>query len=80
VPDAAAFQAERPRLLRLAQRVLRDPSEAEDIVQQAWLRLQATDRPIDNLAGWTTTVTTRLCLDRLRARASTASCSGSSTR
>ena len=37
-------------------------------MQQAWLRLHATDEPIDNLPGWLTTVTSRLCLDRLRAR------------
>ena len=64
----AAFEAERPRLVRLAARVLSDAAEAEDIVQQAWLRLQHTDQEIDNLAGWLTTVTTRLCLDRLRAK------------
>lgn len=64
----AAFQAERPRLTRLAARMLRDDAEAEDIVQQAWLRLQGSDQEIENLPGWLTTVTTRLCLDRLRAR------------
>jgi RNA polymerase sigma-70 factor (ECF subfamily) len=47
---------------------LGDVHAAEDIVQQAWLRLHATDEPIDNLAGWLTTVTSRLCLDRLRVR------------
>ena len=62
------FEAERPRLVRIAARVLGDPNEAEDIVQQAWLRLHGTDAEIDNLAGWLTTVTTRLCLDRLRMR------------
>ena len=64
----AAFEVERPRLVRLAARVLSDDAEAEDIVQQAWLRLQGTDQDIDNLPGWLTTVTTRLCLDRLRAK------------
>ena len=63
-----AFTAERPRLVRLATRVLSDPVEAEDVVQQAWLRLDGTDAAIDNLPGWLTTVTTRLCLDRLRAK------------
>ena len=62
------FEAERHRLVRLAGRVLGDQSEAEDIVQQAWLRLHRTDTEIDNLPAWLTTVTTRLCLDRLRAR------------
>ena len=66
--QTAAFEAERPRLVRLAGRVLGDDAEAEDIVQQAWLRLQGTDQEIENLPGWLTTVTTRLCLDRLRAR------------
>lgn len=64
----AAFTAERPRLVRLATRVLSDPVEAEDVVQQAWLRLNGTDATIDNLPAWLTTVTTRLCLDRLRAK------------
>jgi len=66
--EVAAFEAERPRLVRMAGRLLRDPVEAEDIVQQAWLRLQRTDQDIVNLPGWLTTVTTRLCLDRLRAK------------
>ncbi len=48
--------------------MLSDEAEAEDIAQQAWLRLQSTDRDVENLPGWLTTVTTRLCLDRLRAR------------
>jgi RNA polymerase sigma-70 factor (ECF subfamily) len=52
--------------------VLADRAEAEDVVQQAWLRLdRAVSRDateIDNLPAWLTTVTTRLCLDRLRAR------------
>ncbi len=62
------FEAERPRLLRLASRVLGDHTEAQDIVQQAWLRLHGTDAGIDDLPAWLTTVTTRLCLDRLRSR------------
>lgn len=62
------FEAERPRLLRIAGGLLRDPPEAEDIVQQSWLRLHGTDADVENLPGWLTTVVTRLCLDRLRAR------------
>jgi len=62
-----AFEAERPRLLRIATHVLRDPFEAQDVVQQSWLRLHGTTTTIENLPGWLTTVTTRLCLDRLRA-------------
>ena len=60
------FVAERPRLVGLATRILGDASEAEDVVQLAWLRLHGTDATIDNLPGWLTTVTVRLCLDRLR--------------
>lgn len=66
-----AFEAERPRLVRVAARILNDHTEAEDVVQQAWLRLQGTDAEIANLGGWLTTVTTRLCLDRLRAKVPT---------
>jgi RNA polymerase sigma-70 factor (ECF subfamily) len=66
--STAAFTAERPRLVRLATRVHNDSVEAEDVVQQAWLRLNGTDARIDNLPAWLTTVTTRLCLDRLRAK------------
>ena len=62
------FEVERPRLVRLAGRLLRDDAEAEDIVQQAWLRLQGSQQTVENLPGWLTTVTTRLCLDRLRAK------------
>ena len=69
--DNEVYTAERPRLLRIATRVLGDPGEAEDVVQAAWLRLHGTATEVDNLAGWLTTVTTRLCLDRLRARTPT---------
>jgi RNA polymerase sigma-70 factor (ECF subfamily) len=64
----AAYVAERPRLVGLATKVLGDAAEAEDVVQQAWLRLDRTETEIDSLPAWLTTVTTRLCLDRLRAR------------
>ena len=66
--DEVAFEAERPRLVRIAAQVLGDHAEAEDVVQQAWLRLHRTDAEIENLPGWLTTVTTRLCLDRLKAK------------
>ena len=62
------FESERPRLLGIASRVLGDHTEAEDVVQQAWLRMHRTDADIDSLPAWLTTVTTRLCLDRLRSR------------
>jgi RNA polymerase sigma factor (sigma-70 family) len=72
VDRTAVFEAERPRLLGIASRVLNDHAEAEDVVQQAWLRLDRAvtrdETEIENLPAWLTTVTTRLCLDRLRAR------------
>ena len=66
--QTSIFEAERPRLVAIASRVLGDHAEAQDIVQQAWLRMNGTDAEIDNLPAWLTTVTTRLCLDRLRSR------------
>ena len=66
--QTALFEAERPRLVRLAAKVLGDRTEAEDIVQQAWLRMHRTDTEVENVPAWLTTVTTRLCLDRLRSR------------
>lgn len=65
--STASFLAERDRLVILASRILGDQAEAEDVVQQAWIRLDAADFVID-VPAWLTTVTTRLCLDRLRAR------------
>ena len=62
------FEQERPRLTALAARILQDHAEAEDVVQQAWLRLDRTDAAIDSLPAWLTTVTTRLCLGRLKSR------------
>lgn len=58
---------QRPRLLRLAYRMLGSFAEAEDVVQDAWLRLQRSDMFIETPAAWLTRVTTRLCLDRLRS-------------
>ena len=65
---AAGFQAQRPRLITIAARVLNDHAEAEDVVQLAWLRLHQQREEPDSLPAWLTTVTTRLCLDRLRSR------------
>ena len=66
---AAVFEAERPRLVGLAYRLLGSLSDAEDVVQEAWLRWAGADRAaVDNPAAWLTTVTSRLGLDRLRAR------------
>jgi RNA polymerase sigma factor (sigma-70 family) len=70
-PDwlAQRFEAERPRLRAVAFRMLGSAAEADDAVQDAWLRLSRSDAAaIDNLAGWLTTVVARLCLDALRAR------------
>lgn len=68
VDVTAAFEAQRPRLLGIATRVLGDRDEAQDVVQQAWLRWHGSASEIDSLGAWLTTVTTRLCLDHLRAR------------
>lgn len=63
------FEDERPRLVRIAAGILGDRHEAEDVVQLAWLRLQGAEaEQIRSLPAWLTTVTTRLCLDRLRVR------------
>ena len=63
------FEAQRGRLRAVAYRMLGQASEAEDAVQEAWLRLSRSDTAtIDNLGGWLTTVVARICLDMLRAR------------
>ena len=61
------FEAERPRLTAIAIRILGSRADADDVLQEAWLRLSRTD-DIDNLPAWLTTVVTRLCLDHLRNR------------
>ncbi len=67
---AARFEAERPRLRAVAYRMLGSLAEAEDVVQDAWLRAnRAGAADIENVAGWLTTIVARLCLDRLRSRA-----------
>jgi RNA polymerase sigma-70 factor (ECF subfamily) len=61
------FEAARPRLVRLAYRMLGATSEAEDVAQDAWLRWQGADRDvIADPTAWLVRVATRLCLDRLR--------------
>jgi RNA polymerase sigma-70 factor (ECF subfamily) len=63
------FEENRPRLRGVAYRMLGSLSEAEDAVQEAWLRLNRTDTAtVDNLGGWLTTVVSRVCLDVLRSR------------
>jgi RNA polymerase sigma-70 factor (ECF subfamily) len=65
------FEENRPRLRSVAYRMLGSLSEAEDAVQEAWLRLNRIDTgTVDNLGGWLTTVVSRVCLDMLRARES----------
>jgi RNA polymerase sigma factor (sigma-70 family) len=66
---ADRFDRERRRLRSVAYRILGSLTEADDAVQEAWLRLQRTEaEQIDNLAGWLTTVVARICLNILRAR------------
>ena len=66
--DHEWFQSERPRLFALAYRMLASASEAEDVVQDAWLRLSTTDAArITAPQAFATTIVTRLCLDRLKS-------------
>lgn len=68
---AMRFDASRARLRAMAFRMLGSQGEAEDAIQEAWLRLSRTEpSSIDNLEGWLTTVVSRICLDMLRARKS----------
>jgi RNA polymerase sigma factor (sigma-70 family) len=71
-PDEAvaeAFEEQRGRLVAVAYRMLGSRADAEDAVQEAWLRLARQDAAaIDNLAGWLTTVVGRVCIDVLRSR------------
>ncbi len=68
---AERFETQRGRLRAVAYRLLGSFGEAEDAVQEAWLRLSRTDvSEVENLPGWLTTVVSRLCLDVLRARRS----------
>lgn len=66
---AQDFEQHRTRLHAIARRMLGSPVEAEDAVQETWLRLSRTDAAaIDNLGAWLTTVVSRVCLNVLRAR------------
>jgi RNA polymerase sigma-70 factor, ECF subfamily len=68
---AARFEADRPHLRAVAYRILGSLSEAEDAVQEAWLRLSRSETTaVDNLGGWLRTVVARVCLDMLRSRTS----------
>ena len=66
---AAEFETSRPRLHAVAYRMLGSHADADDAVQEAWLRLAGGDHDrIENVGGLLTTVVGRVCLDRLRAR------------
>src|SRR3954464_13740363 len=66
---AEQFEEHRPHLRAVAYRMLGSTAEADDAVQEAWLRLSRSDPgEIDNLGGWLTTVVARVCLNALRAR------------
>jgi RNA polymerase sigma-70 factor (ECF subfamily) len=69
MPSSAEFEAERPHLLAVAYRMLGSRAEAEDAVQEAWLRYAKvrTGGEIHDLRGWLTTVTGRICLDVLKS-------------
>src|SRR6187399_3273940 len=65
------FEENRPRLRGVAYRMLGSLSEAEDAVQEAWLRLNRVDAAtVEQLGAWLTTVVSRVCLDMLRSRKS----------
>jgi RNA polymerase sigma-70 factor (ECF subfamily) len=68
-PDdrSADFEAQRPRLLRLGYRMLGSLAEAEDVVQDAWLRWSRVDLSVDRPSAYLTRIVTRLCLDRMRS-------------
>ena len=65
--DTDAFEAQRPRLTRLAYRMLGSVAEAEDAVQDAWLRWTRAGEAVADPAAWLVRVTSRLCIDRMRA-------------
>src|SRR5215212_7886063 len=68
---AERFEADRARLREVAYRLLGSTGEADDAVQEAWLRLSRSDTSeVENLSGWLTTVVSRVCLDMLRSRRS----------
>ena len=66
---AARFEEQRPQLRRIAYRMLGSVDEADDAVQESWIRLSRTDdSTLENLGAWLTTVVSRVCLDMLRTR------------
>lgn len=75
IPDdpqrLADFEAERPRLRALAYRMVGIAAEADDVVQDAWVRYATSRESPERAAAWLTTVVTRLCLDRLKSARAT---------
>ena len=68
---AQRFEAARPRLQRIAQRILGSVSESDDALQESWLRIQRADvSRVANFEGWLTTVVARVCFDTLKRRES----------
>src|SRR5919108_4565197 len=68
---AEKFEANRPHLRAVAYRMLGSVSEADDAVQETWLRLSRSDTAaVENLGGWLTTAVARVSLDMLRSRRS----------
>jgi RNA polymerase sigma-70 factor (ECF subfamily) len=68
---ADRFEEHRPHLSTVAYRMLGSPNDAEDAVQEAWIRLSRSDsNAVENLGGWLTTVVARIALDMLRSRRS----------
>ena len=66
---AQRFQEQRPQLRAVAYRLLGSVSEADDALQEAWLRLSRSDATaVENLGGWFTTIVARVSLNMLRAR------------
>src|SRR3982751_561687 len=64
-----AFEAHRPHLHAVATRILGSQAEADDALQEAWLRIDRADTSeVDNIGGWMTTVVSRVCLTMLDAR------------
>src|ERR1700741_4682549 len=63
------FEEHRPHLKAVATRILGSPAEADDALQEAWIRAHRTDTSdVDNMGGWLTTVVSRVCLTTLAAR------------
>ena len=67
---SAEFEANRERLRGVAYRLLGSLSDADDALQEAWLRVSRSDTAVENPGGWLTTIVSRVCLDMLRSRES----------